>query len=399
MRKSQLLPGSPNSGPRKPDLPNRILSIALVAAAAAALLAGCSEDADLAPVITRGQANIDCGVAPTEVQFVAFVSGGDPGPDPTGANTNLDILWNFQDGATGTGSTTHHLFAEPGIYEVAVTVTDDDGDSKSSFVTVEIRDDSLTVMAVPDTTVTASLAYFPAHTIGASNGGAGGETFRTRPVINEILAFNTVLPNPENLNRLDPVLELHNPTGAAINLGNWSLTNDPYDRDKFLFATTVSIPAHGYYRVWMNGRGQSTGTTQTNFNLLLGYTGAPADFVADIYLFDASRNLVDSKPIRNSATNVSFGHIPDACTDGTVLLSATAAVCGFDPGLGQFDRFDFLWRSGSVLGSSYPERTASHMFTAQDAGLRPVVVSVFDTYLSVTRHDTVMVEVLAPAAP
>lgn len=399
MRKCQLLPGSPNPGPRKPNLPNRILWIALVAAAAAALLAGCGEDEDLAPVITRVQANIDCGVAPTEVQFVAFVSGGDPGPDPTGANTNLDILWNFQDGATGTGSTTHHLFVEPGIYEVAVTVTDDDGDSKSSFVTVEIRDDSLTVMAVPDTTVTASLAYFPAHTIGASNGGSGGETFRTRPVINEILAFNTVLPNPENLNRLDPVLELHNPTGAAISLSNWSLSNDLYDRDKFLFATTVSIPAHGYYRVWLNGRGQSTGTTQTNFNLLLGYTGAPADFVADIYLFDASRDLVDSKPIRNSATNVSFGHIPDACTDGTVLLSATAAVCGFDPDLGQFDRFDFLWRSGSVLGTSYPKRIASHMFTAQDAGLRPVVVSVFDTYLSVTRHDTVMVEVLPPAAP
>ncbi|MBK9303058.1 MAG: PKD domain-containing protein [bacterium] len=399
MRKSHLLPGSPNSGPRKPNLSSRVLSIALVAAAAAALLAGCGEDADLAPVITRVQANIDCGVAPTEVQFVAFVSGGDPGPDPTGANTNLDILWNFQDGATGTGSTTHHLFAEPGIYEVAVTVTDDDGDSKSSFVTVEIRDDSLTVMAAPDTTVTASLAYFPAHTIGASNGGVGGETFRTRPVINEILAFNTVLPNPENLNRLDPVLELHNPTGAAISLGNWSLSNDPYDRDKFLFATTVSIPAHGYYRVWLNGRGQGTGTTQTNFNLLLGYTGAPADFVADIYLYDANRNLVDSKPIRNSATNVSFGHVPDACTDGTVLLSATAAVCGFDPELGQFDRFDFLWRSGSVLESAYPERIASHMFTVQDAGLRPVVVSVFDTYLSVTRHDTVMVEVLAPAAP
>jgi len=399
MRKSHLPPGSPTACPRKPNLPRRVLPIALAAVVAAALLVGCGEDEDFAPVITRIQANIDCGIAPTEVQFVAFVSGGDPGADPTGANTNLDILWNFQDGATGTGSITHHLFEEPGIYEVAVTVTDDDGDSKSSFVTVEIRDDSLTVMTVPDTTVTASLAYFPTHTIGATNGGAGGESFRTQPVINEILAFNTVLPNPENLNRLDPVLELYNPADTAVSLSNWSLTNDPYDRDKFLFASTVSIPARGYYRVWMNGRGQSTGTTQTNFNLLAGWTGDPADFVADIYLYDANRNPVDMKPIRNSATNVSFGHIPDACTDGTVLLSAAATVCGFDPELGQFERFDFLWRSGSVLGSTYPERLASHMFTVQDAGLRPVVVSVFDTFLSVTRHDTVMVEVLLPAAP
>ena len=399
MRKSHLLPASPTAGLRKPNPKRRVLSAVLIVAAGAALLAGCGDDVDLAPVITRVQANVDCGVAPTDVQFVAFVSGGDPGEDPTGANTNLDILWNFQDGTTGTGSATHHLFTEPGIYEVAVTVTDDDGDSKSSFVSVEIRADSLTVSAMPDTTVTASLAYFPTHSIGATNGGAGGENFRARPVINEILAFNTVLPNPENLNRFDPVLELHNPTNAAVSLSNWSLTNDPYDRDKFLFASTVSIPARGYYRVWMNGRGQSTGTTQTNFNLLLGYTGAPADFVADIYLYDSSRRLVDSKPIRNSATNVSFGHIPDACTDGKTLLSATAEVCGFDPSLGQFDRFDFLWRSGSVLESTYSDRVSSHMFTVQDAGLRPVVVSVFDTFLSVTRHDTVWVEVLTPAAP
>ncbi len=399
MRKSHNHSGSPMTGPRRPNQLNRILLVAMIAVAGAALLAGCSDKADLAPVITRVQANVDCGVAPTEVQFVAFVSGGDPGPDPTGANTNLDILWNFQDGTTGTGSATHHLFSEPGIYEVAVTVTDDDGDSKSSFVSVEIRADSLTIHTTPDTTVTASLAYFPTHTIGATNGGAGGENFRTQPVINEILAFNSVLPNPENLNRFDPVLELHNPTGAAVSLSNWSLTNDPYDRDKFLFASTVTIQPHGYYRVWLNGRGQSTGTTQANFNLLLGWTGAPADFVADVYLYDSARRLVDVKPIRNSATNVSFGHIPNACTDGLALFAATTEVCGFDPGLGQFDRFDFLWRSGSVLESTYQERESSHMFTVQDAGLRPVVVSVFDTYLSVTRHDTVMVEVLTPAAP
>ena len=377
----------------------RPLLAVMIAAAALALLSGCGEEDNLAPVITRVQANMECGVAPADVQFVAFVSGGDPGSDPTGANTNLDILWNFQDGATGSGSITHHVFTEPGTYEVAVTVTDDDGDSKSSFVSVEIRADSLLVHATPDTTVTASLAYFPTHTIGATNGGTGGGNFRSQPIINEILAFNTVLPNPENLNRFDPVLELHNPTGAAVNIGNWSLTNDPYDRDKFLFASTVSIPARGYYRVWLNGRGQSTGTTQTNFNLLLGWTGAPADFVADVYLYDASRRLVDVKPIRNAATNVSFGHYPDACTDGKAFFSATAEVCGFDPDLGQFDRFNFLWRPGSVLESTYAQRETFHMFTVQDAGLCPVVVTVFDTYLSVTRHDTVMVEVLVPAAP
>jgi hypothetical protein len=394
MRKIHHTPGSPTASPL-----HRVLLTALTAAAVAALLAGCGSEDDLAPVITRIQANVDCGVAPTEVQFVASVSGGNGGPDPTGANTNLDIVWNFQDGSTGTGSVTHHLFTEPGTYEVAVTVTDDDGDSKSSFVSVEIRADSLTVRAMPDTTVTASLSYFATPTIGATNGGAGGESFRTRPLINEILAFNSHLPNPENLNRFDPVLELYNPTGTAVNLNNWSLTDDPYVRDKYAFAASVTIQPHGYYRVWLNGRGTSPGTTQTNFNLLLGWTGAPADFVGDVYLYDATRRLVDVKPIRNSAWNVSFGHVPDGCTDGTALLSATADVCGFDPDLGQFDRFDFLWRTDSVLGSTYDERVSAHTFTVQDAGLRSVVVSVFDTFLSVTRHDTVTVEVLAPAAP
>ena len=54
--------------------------------------------------------------------------------DPDGTIASYD--WDFGDGATGTGSTAHHLYAAPGSYVVTLTVRDDDGASASTTRTV-----------------------------------------------------------------------------------------------------------------------------------------------------------------------------------------------------------------------------------------------------------------------
>ncbi len=122
-----------------------------LAAAGLALAVGCSDDEDLVPYFTRVEADPECGVAPLPVQFLAFASGGDLKDDPTGGNTYLDIEWNFGDGGTGVGSILAHTFVDPGVYDVVVTVKDDDGSSPPPrTLTVEIRADSLSIDAYAD---------------------------------------------------------------------------------------------------------------------------------------------------------------------------------------------------------------------------------------------------------
>ncbi|MHB8078087.1 MAG: PKD domain-containing protein [Candidatus Krumholzibacteriia bacterium] len=140
----------------------KILVIVIMAALSTVLLAGCKSD-NLVPYFTRWASNTDCGVAPLLVQFTARASGGNLEADPTGANSYLNISWDFRDGSTGDGSIVFHTFETPGIYDVALTVRDKDGDGETQHLLVTVRDDSLSLRALPvgngtgpDTTVTAS---------------------------------------------------------------------------------------------------------------------------------------------------------------------------------------------------------------------------------------------------
>lgn len=139
----------------------KILVIVVMAALSSVLLAGCKSD-NLVPYFTRWASNVDCGVAPLLVQFTARASGGDLEADPTGANSYLNISWDFQDGGTGNGSLVFHTFETPGVYDVALTVRDKDGDGETQHILLTVRADSLSVHAVPggdggepDTTITA----------------------------------------------------------------------------------------------------------------------------------------------------------------------------------------------------------------------------------------------------
>ena len=139
----------------------KILVIVVMAVLGAVLLAGCQKD-NLVPYFTRWASNTDCGVAPLLVQFTARASGGDLESDPTGANSYLRIDWDFRDGGTGNGSLAFHTFDTPGVYDVALSVRDKDGEGETQHLRVTVREDSLSLRALPtgdgtepDTTVTA----------------------------------------------------------------------------------------------------------------------------------------------------------------------------------------------------------------------------------------------------
>lgn len=127
----------------------------VLTALAATLWVGCSDDQDRVPYLSAASANVTCGVAPMLVQFVATASGGDRLDNPTGANDYLEILWNFGDNTTTTGSLVYHVYQTPGDYQVEVRVKDKDGEGDPRHISVQVRADSLTVRAYPDTTVRA----------------------------------------------------------------------------------------------------------------------------------------------------------------------------------------------------------------------------------------------------
>jgi PKD repeat protein len=56
-------------------------------------------------------------------QPVAFDAGGSIDPD----GRIVSYAWDFGDGITGSGITATHVYSQAGVYQVALTATDDDG--------------------------------------------------------------------------------------------------------------------------------------------------------------------------------------------------------------------------------------------------------------------------------
>ena len=142
-------------------LMRKIPVIVVMTVLSALLLAGC-QDNNLVPYFTRWAGSTDCGVAPLLIQFTARASGGDLESDPTGANSYLTIDWDFRDGNFGNGSLVYHTFDTAGVYDVALSVRDKDGEGETQHLLITVQEDSLSLRAIPtgdgaepDTTVTA----------------------------------------------------------------------------------------------------------------------------------------------------------------------------------------------------------------------------------------------------
>jgi len=73
---------------------------------------------------------------PGSGDMVTFDGSGST--DTPGDQDSLTYEWDFGDGNTDSGLVVEHAFAEPGEYEVTLTVTDDDGDTHDATVTVDV---------------------------------------------------------------------------------------------------------------------------------------------------------------------------------------------------------------------------------------------------------------------
>ena len=148
-------------------------------------------------------------------------------------------------------------------------------------------------------------------------------------------------------------IELHNPTGADVNLGGYSLTDDRDDLTKWRFPS-FTIPAGGYLVVFASGKDVTTGQElHTSFSLdgdgddlLLVGPGGTADDV-----------LTSFAPFPQQLADVSFGTAN--AEDVTPLIGPSAPLratvpTASTPGAGwtATDFNDTSWTAGST-GAGY----------------------------------------------
>ena len=128
--------------------------------------------------------------------------------------------------------------------------------------------------------------------------------------INEFMALNsTVLSDSNGI--FSDWIEIYNPTESAVNLLNWSLTDDSTKIDKWKFPEVI-LPANGYLIVFASDKNISANGYELHTNFKLSGSG---EYLG---LFDPSENeaTVFSPSFPPQKTDVSYGYY-----DETFLFS------------------------------------------------------------------------------
>lgn len=206
-------------------------------------------------------------VAAMEVSctLLACEFDGTSSTDPDGSI--VDYAWAFGDGSTSTGATASHEFAAPGEYQVALTVTDDDGSTGEASTQVVVSDE--TGAGLPEQAgVAATQAHSPSVSLQLPDGLQAGDT---------ILAFLTSSNDA--------------PVTGPSGVGAWELEEESIDSP---MATRL------YSRIADGSEAGQTatvsGTSMTKWDLtVVAYRGAAGEPI----------EVLAVETVRNTATHTS----------------------------------------------------------------------------------------------
>lgn len=123
--------------------------------------------------------------------------------------------------------------------------------------------------------------------------------------INEWLAINTLIPEPET-GRMEDWFELHNATSAPVDLSSWGLSDKPNNPRLAVIPQGTVIPAGGYLLVWADGtipRRNSLGHIYVNFAL--------SGNGESITLSAPDGQVVDQVFFAAQTANITEGRYPD----------------------------------------------------------------------------------------
>ncbi len=73
--------------------------------------------------------------------------------------------------------------------------------------------------------------------------------------INEYSASNSGATILDNTGDNSDWVELYNTTAAPVNLGGWSLSDNPANLNKYTIPSGITISPNGFLRIWCSGKG------------------------------------------------------------------------------------------------------------------------------------------------
>ena len=135
-------------------------------------------------------------------------------------------------------------------------------------------------------------------------------------VINEVSASN-LDQYPDGFGEYEDWVELYNPTGAAVDISGWYLSDNPNLPLKWSFGAGTTVPANGRLMIFASGRDLNTGPYHATFKL----NQTDQEWVV---LSDAGGVLVDDFQLQDPVkTNGSWGRTTDGAATWSIFPNAT----------------------------------------------------------------------------
>ena len=164
-------------------------------------------------------------------------------------------------------------------------------------------------------------------------------------VINEVLASNTGVPEGDG--RTPDWIELYNGTTNAVDLSNFSLTDNTLFPRKFVFSNNTQIAAGGYLRILCDD-----GRPATNNNTGFGLRGAGGA----VYLFSAGEAFINAVTYGIQTPNLSIGRVPSGSANWVLTTPTPGAANAAVPALGSVNNLKVNeWMADPSSGSDWFE--------------------------------------------
>lgn len=163
----------------------------------------------------------------------------------------------------------------------------------------------------------------------------------------------------DNYGKTEDWVELYNAGATDVNIGNWGLTDDDEELDKWKFPAGTSIPAGGYLLVWCSKRNEvAGGHYHTNFSLTQTKTNDK------LVLSQSNGMVVDSRNLVTTQVHQSNCRITDGASSWAICITPTPGAT--NNGSAQFQRF--AARPVLSLNAGFYQGTQTVNITTSEVG-------------------------------